>query len=82
MSITSDEHLELIRQAIRAELKMRVDEAIAEEIQATTERINNRIKGSADVIALNILEYYNMRRDGQDILIRVSKPEKEGKWPT
>jgi hypothetical protein len=79
MAITSDEHLELIRQAIRTELKARVDAAIEEEIKATAERINKRIRASADIIALNILEYYNMRRDGQDIVIRVSKPEKEGR---
>ena len=75
MTITSDQHLDMIHKAIQAELKTRVNAAIEEEIKATAERINQRIRNSADVIALKVLSYYNMRRDGEDVLIRVSKGE-------
>lgn len=82
MSITQDQHMKIVRDAILKSVKQEIEKTIDAEIKETVERINTRIRNTTDILALRILEYYNIYRDGHDVVIRVTKEPTDQKTKT
>lgn len=62
---------EAIESALRAEMKVRVDE----EIERTVAEFRRRLVAEADVIALKLMALYEIAGDTQRITIKVDKSD-------
>ena len=56
-------------------INSRIRELVAEEADAAAERVRERIRKEADHIALSALKFYDVRRNGDTLVIEVRKDQ-------
>jgi hypothetical protein len=64
-------------EAIRREVKRRMHEIAAEEINACKDKITKRISKELDSLALGVLDRYDISRNTRELHITVRKPRAE-----
>ncbi len=64
-----------LENAIMAEVRRRVAEVLAEEVEKARAEVRERLAGEVDALALKVSRYYSMERQADHLIIRVQKPE-------
>jgi hypothetical protein len=63
-----------MEEALRQEVRRRMQEIAQEELEEVKIKIINRIGQELDSLALGILDRYDVQRDARGLYITVSKP--------
>jgi len=64
-----------ITNLLRAKIDAHIKQIIENEIKAAKENLVKQISQEADKMALDVLSYYSIERDNQNIIITVKKPQ-------
>lgn len=63
----------LLIKAIELGVRQQIDAVFEEEIKAAQQRIEQRVRGEMDKLALRLLADYNIERMGANLIITVKK---------
>ncbi len=68
---TDDSFMRSLQQHVRREM----DIIVEEEAQKAAERVQERTRAIAPKLAMELLTYFDLMRDGRDVIIKVRQPD-------